>query len=143
MKKGEIVLAILFLIYLVMGYSTPEPLASMIDTTVGKIMVLFIAILVFSQCSLFLGILALLVAFHLIHQSTIATGNYALQHYVPTEKYKGRYLTAQHQFPYTLEQEMVKKMTPQYPKYDDNDYSFQAVSSYTNDAAPVNYTGII
>ena len=143
MKTGEIILAILFLIYLIMGYPIPEPLAEMIDTTIGKIVVLVIAVMVFSQCSLFLGILSLLVAFHLIHQSTIVTGNYALQRYVPTEKYKARYLTAQNQFPYTLEQEMVKRMTPQYPKYDNDEYSFKPVSSHANDAAPINYTGMI
>lgn len=143
MKTGEIILSILFLIYLIMGYPTPQPLAEMIDTTAGKIVVLGIAVLVFSRCSLFLGVLAILVAFYIIHQSTIGSGSYALQHYVPDQKHKDRYLNAQHQFPYTLEQEMVKKMTVQYPKYDDTDYSFKPISSDTSDAAPLHYSGMI
>jgi Flp pilus assembly protein TadB len=115
----------------------------LIKTTPGKIVVLGVAILVFARYSLFLGVLAILVAFYMIHQSTIVTGSYALQHYVPNQKHKDRYLNAQHQFPYTLEQEMVKKMTVQYPKYDDTDYSFKPISSDTSDAAPVNCSGII
>lgn len=143
MKTGETILSILFLIYLIMGYPTPQPLADLIDTTVGKIVVLGIAILIFSRCSLFLGVLAILVAFYLISQSTVVSGAYALQHYVPNQKHKDRYLNAQHQFPITLEQEVVKKMTPQYPKYDDASYSFTAIASDTSDAAPVNYGGIL
>ena len=34
---GEISLAILFIIYLIMGYKTPTVLANVIDTTYGKV----------------------------------------------------------------------------------------------------------
>jgi Flp pilus assembly protein TadB len=137
MKTEEVILSILFLIYLTMGYSTPKPIAELVDTTVGKIIVLVIAIFVFSRCSLFLGVLAILVAFHFIYSSTVVTGNYALQHYVPDQRHKDHYLNAQHQFPYTLEQEVVKKMTVQYPRYDNDNYSFHAIASDTSNAAPL------
>ena len=143
MKTGEIILSILFLIYLVMGYPIPQPLAEMIDTGVGKIVVLTIAILVFSVSCPLLGILAIFVAFHLIYKSGVDSGNYALRNFVPNQKNKDRYLNAQHQFPYTLEQEMVTKMTMQYPKSDDSSYSFKPITSDTSDAAPIHYIGMI
>jgi hypothetical protein len=49
------------------------------------------------------------------------------------------------QFPYTLEQEVVKKMAP-LNKADtsgSNTYSFNPVLDDLHDAAPVNYTGVI
>ena len=39
---GELLLAILFIIYLIMGYKTPGPLANMIDTLYGKVIVVIL-----------------------------------------------------------------------------------------------------
>ena len=47
-KKGEVLLTILFVIYILMGYKIPEYIASLIDTVYGKIIVVTIAILLFS-----------------------------------------------------------------------------------------------
>ena len=44
---GELTLAILFIIYLIMGYKTPEPVANMVDTIVGKIVIILIVIYMF------------------------------------------------------------------------------------------------
>ena len=45
---GQNVLAVLFIVYLIMGYKTPEPVAGMIDTTLGKIVVVLVAVLLFA-----------------------------------------------------------------------------------------------
>ena len=39
---GELVLVILLIIYLILGFKTPEPIASMIDSLVGKIIIFII-----------------------------------------------------------------------------------------------------
>ena len=109
---GELVLVILFIIYLIMGYKTPEPIASMIDSIVGKIVIFIIVIYMFMHTHHVLAVLALFVAFDLIRRSSVTTGIDALQRYAPSEEKKMSQFSAFNQFPYTLEQEVVKKMAP-------------------------------
>jgi hypothetical protein len=109
---GELILIILFIIYLIMGYKTPEPIASMIDSLAGKIVIIVIVIYMFMHTHTLLAILALFVAFDLIRRSSLTTGIDALQRYAPSEVKKSSQFSAFNQFPYTLEQEVVKKMAP-------------------------------
>jgi hypothetical protein len=109
---GELVLVILFIIYLIMGNKTPEPVASMIDSLVGKIVIFAVVILLFLNTNPVLAVLSLIVAFDLIRRSSITTGTGAMQRYMPSEEKKTSQFTAFNQFPYTLEQEVVKKMAP-------------------------------
>jgi hypothetical protein len=109
---GELVLAILFIIYLIMGYKTPEPVANLVDTLVGKIVIFIIVIYLFSNANPILAVLSLFVAFDLIRRSSAATGIDALKKYAPTEEKKMSQFSAFNQFPYTLEQEVVAKMAP-------------------------------
>ena len=109
---GELTLAILFIIYLIMGYKTPEPVATAIDSIVGKIVIMLIVIYMFMHTHPILAILALFVAFDLIRRSSMTTGIDALKRYAPTEEKKASQFSAFNQYPYTLEQEVVKKMAP-------------------------------
>jgi len=109
---GELVLVILFIIYLILGFKTPEPVAGLVDSLVGKIVIFIIVIYIFINCNPILAVLSLLVAFDLIRRSSLTTGLDALQKYAPTEEKKISQFTAFNQFPYTLEQEVVKKMAP-------------------------------
>ena len=45
-------------------------------------------------------------------RSSVSTGIDALKRYAPTEEKKASQFSAFNQFPYTLEQEVVKKMAP-------------------------------
>ena len=109
----ELVLSFLFVIYLVIGYPVPDVVASIIDTPLGKIVVLLAALILFAYSNPVLGVLALLVAYQLIKGSGIKTGMAGLEEYYPTEAKKWSPFTSTHQFPYTLEQEIVKNMTTQ------------------------------
>jgi len=109
---GQLLLTILFIIYLIMGYSTPEPIANLVDTMVGKIAIFAIVIYLFLYTNPILAVLGLFVAFDLIRRSAMTTGIDALAAYLPTEEKKFSQFTAYNQFPYTLEQEIVKKMAP-------------------------------
>ena len=114
-KKGhasELILAILFIIYLIMGYKTPEPVANIIDSLVGKIVVFIIVIYMFMNSNPVLAVLALFVAFDLVRRSSVTTGVDAIKKYAPSEQKKASQFSAFNQFPYTLEQEVVKKMAP-------------------------------
>ena len=66
----------------------------------------------FIKANPILAVLALFVGFDLIRRSSYVTGIDALQKYMPTEEKKASQFTAYNQFPYTLEQEVVKKMAP-------------------------------
>ncbi len=109
---GELVLVVLFIIYLIMGFKTPEPIANIIDSLVGKIVIFIIVIYLFSYANPILAVLSLFVAFDLIRRSSAATGIDALQKFGPCEEKKSSQFSAFNQFPYTLEQEVVARMAP-------------------------------
>ena len=111
-NMGELALAILLIVYLVLGFRTPDAIAGMVDTLVGKIVMFVIVIFLFLHANPLLAVLALFVAFDLMRRSSVATGIDALQKFAPSEEKRASQFTAYNQFPYTLEQEVVKKMAP-------------------------------
>lgn len=138
-NMGELTLVILFIIYLIMGYKTPEPIASMIDSIIGKIVILIIVIYMFMNTNPILAVLSLFVAFDLIRRSSLATGIDALQRFSPTEEKKASQFTAFNQFPYTLEQEVVKKMAPIVQTGSSlNKPSYKPLLDNLYDASPIN-----
>ena len=112
-RMPEVALSILFIVYLVMDFKMPDSVALIIDTTIGKIVIGLVALLLFGYSNPVLGVLALLVAYQLIRNASIKTGMAGLEEYNPTEEKKWTPFNPIHQFPYTLEQEVVKKMTTQ------------------------------
>ena len=109
---GELAWAILLIVYLVLGFRTPDAVAGMVDSLVGKIVMFVIVIFLFLHANPLLAVLALFVAFDLMRRSSVATGIDALQKFAPSEEKRTSQFTAYNQFPYTLEQEVVAKMAP-------------------------------
>jgi len=109
---GEFVLVILMIIYLVMGFKTPDIVANLVDNIIGKVVIILIVIYLFMNANPILAVISALVAFDLMRRSTETTGLGALQAYAPSEEKKISQFTAFNQFPYTLEQEVVAKMAP-------------------------------
>jgi len=109
----QTILAVLFVIYLVMGYRVPDSLAPIIDSSIGKVLVALMALVLFAYANPILGVLGIIVAYQLIRGASIKTGMAGLEEYAPTEQKKWSPFTPAHQFPYTLEQEVVKKMASQ------------------------------
>jgi hypothetical protein len=106
---GELVLVVLFIIYLIMGYKTPQPVANFISTIPGMVIVVILAIILLCSCHPILGVIGVVVAFELIRRSN----RDSYDEYIPSEQNKMQELTSYNQFPYTLEQEVVKEMTVQ------------------------------
>ena len=141
---GQLILIILFLIYLVIGYKTPHDLAILIDNIWGKVIIIIIAIVLFAVCNPILGILGFFVAYKLIMTSNIESGNYGKQNYVPTEAKKYANMINNNQYPYTLEQEIVKLRAPIFDyNSDTTTYSFTSTLDNQNNAASINYNGVI
>jgi hypothetical protein len=109
---GELALAILLIVYLVLGFRTPDAVAGMVDSLVGKIVMFVVVIYLFLHANPLLAVLALFAAFDLMRRSSVATGIDALQKFAPSEEKRTSQFTAYNQFPYTLEQEVVAKMAP-------------------------------
>jgi len=140
----QLVLTLLFVLYLVLGYKMPSNIAEKIDTTSGKIIVVVVALLLFAYSNPILGITGLIVAYELIKRSSVTTGSAALAKYYPTEEKKWSPFTAENQFPYTLEQEVVSKMAPvRTADAVSTPSSFIPILDNTYDAAPINYNGTI
>ena len=136
---GELALIIIFIIYLIMGYKTPEPLAGMVDSVIGKIIIFIIVIYLFMHSNPILAVLSLFVAFDLIRRSSITTGIDALNRYAPSEAKRTSQFTAYNQFPYTLEQEVVTKMAPIMRAGSSiSQSSYKPVLNNLYDASPVN-----
>jgi hypothetical protein len=133
----QLVLSVLFVIYLVMGYKMPEGVATMIDSTAGKIIVVLVALMLFAYSNPILGVLALLVAYQMIKGASVKTGMAGLEQYYPTQQKKWSPFTPAHQFPYTLEQEMVKTMTTQKFNTDYVKMPFRPTLDDTHDAVPL------
>lgn len=112
-KTLEVGLLVLFIIYLILGKQIPERAANVIDTPIAIIIIAALSLMLFAHSNPLLGILGIIVAFHIIQGSRKVTGSDALAKYYPTEEKKWSPFTPTHQFPYTLEQEMVKKMASQ------------------------------
>ena len=136
-NKPELLLTTLFIVYLVLGYSVPDSIATAIDTTIGKILVVLVALMLFAYSNPVLGVLALLVAYQLIKGASIKTGMAGLDEYYPTESRKWSPFSETHQFPYTLEEEVVKKMTTQKFNTEYVKAPFRPVLDDTHDASPL------
>ena len=109
---GELILVVLIVIYLILGMRTPDIVANLVDSVLGKVSIILIVIYLFMHANPILAVLALLVGFDLIRRSSMTTGIDALQKFAPSEEKKASQFTAFNQFPYTLEQEVVAKMAP-------------------------------
>ena len=133
----QLLLAGLFVLYLVMDFKTPDSLAPMIDSNIGKIAVILVAIMLFAYSNPILGVLALLVAYQMIRVASIKTGMAGLEEYYPTEQKKWSPFTPAHQFPYTLEQEVVKNMTTQKFNTEYVKAPFRPTLVDTHDASPI------
>lgn len=116
---GQIILLVLFIIYLIMGYTMPITIANFINTSFGKIVIIIITIILIINCNPILGVISVFVAYELIKRATkyyntsYQQGLKSLAQYNPKEKVISSPFTPERQWiPYTLEQEMVQKLVP-------------------------------
>jgi len=63
--KKEDILSLFFIVFLIMKFHIPEPLADVVDTIPGKFAVVAIAIMLFGYTNPVLGVLGLFVEFDL------------------------------------------------------------------------------
>ena len=112
-NKHHLILSCLLVIFIAFDITIPEPLASIIDSIIGKIFVVGGALAIITA-NKFVGILALIAAYVLIVRSGNASNNLPHDRYLPSEKKKSNKLSDMNVVPYpvTLEEETVQNMMP-------------------------------
>ena len=85
-EKNQVLLAVLFVVYILFDIRTPDVLANYIDTMSGNIIVCLIALAVFVNTNAVIGMLAIVVAYMLIERSKHITGSVAIHNYLPSEQ---------------------------------------------------------
>jgi hypothetical protein len=143
----QALLAILFIVYLIVGYKMPPSLAVLLHSMITRVLLIILVVLLFVYYNPVLGVLGLIVVIQMLYQSGSYVSSYDsnvfgpnMKRFYPTEQTAPNGgLTASKQFPYTLEQEVVSKMSPLY-QYgtSQNHYSFKPVLDDTYNASYVN-----
>jgi hypothetical protein len=124
----------LFVIFLALGKPVPHEMSRFIETPVGTILVIAVALSLFAYSNPVLAILGIFVAFEMIRR----TGTLDSYLYVPSEANKWNNIKDISQVEYTLEQEVIKQMAPVIeprltPAFDDME--FKPIVDYSHNAA--------
>lgn len=141
-KKHEAVVMMLMAVYVIFPIETPMGIAKMIDSEMGKIVVYVAALSMFAH-SLEFGILSLLVAYMLVKRSSEMTGTNYMKSSEGAEEIKVEMLKKYNAFPKTLEEQVVENMAPLVVHAPRSDLDYKPTLSGLNDAAPINYEGVI
>ena len=112
MMGGQFVLLVIFIVYIVFNVPTPEPIASLIDSTLGYVIIIALFALMAVNLNPIVTLIGVFAIYLLFKRSSISTGSLAMTKFLPSENVKGQYLNAFNQFPVTLEEEVVQKMAP-------------------------------
>lgn len=109
LKTQDMVLAVVFVTYLISNMKLPSFLEKLIDSTSGNIVVIIMALVVFMMFNPLVGVLALIVAYELMRRSAVSNSNILLKHEVPSEKSKKHEMEVLNKEAKkrTLEEEMV------------------------------------
>jgi hypothetical protein len=110
-QKSHLVLIALFIIFILFDVPVPRVVSSLVDTTLGNVVVIFGALSLFYCKNNVLAVLGLVVAYELIRRSA---GIYGLLNHVPTQENKDKMMNSfneniKHS---TLEEEMVSNILP-------------------------------
>jgi hypothetical protein len=108
-RKHELLLTVLLILYIVLNVPTPDVLSSYVDTPLGNIVVVLIALSFFTHSHPVVGVLGLFAAYVLIRRSSISS---AIEAYIPSEERKSNELSILNQFPVTLEEQIVALRAP-------------------------------
>lgn len=111
-EKHQLLLGVLLAIYLLFNIQTPNALADIIDTPIGNVVVVLLALTVFISSGPLVGILALIAAHCLIKRSSKKTGTYYMKDNGRAEEIKMEVLNKYNDFPVTLEEQVVANMVP-------------------------------
>lgn len=143
MMGGQFVLLVIFIVYIIFNVPTPEPIASLIDSTLGYVIVIGLFALMAVNLNPIVTLIGVFAIYLLFKRSSISSGSLAMTKFLPSENVKGQHLNVFNQFPVTLEEEVVQKMAPLQSGPSMGPKTFTPVLDDLHDAANVDYTGVV
>jgi len=136
--NGQTLLFILFVIYIIFNIPTPEPIATMIDSTFGYVVIIVLFAFMAVNLNPLVTLVGIFAIYLLFKRSSISTGTLAMTKFLPSENIKTQHLSAFNQFPVTLEEEVVQRMAPLQPGPAMGPKSFTPVLNDLHNATNVN-----
>ena len=143
LMNGQFLLFILFVLYIIFNIQTPEPIASIVDSTLGYVVIIGLFALMAVNLHPMVTLVGVFAIYLLFKRSSISTGSLAMTKFLPTENVKSQYLSAFNQFPVTLEEEVVQQMAPLQSGPSMGPKSFSPILNDLHDAANINYNGVV
>ena len=135
-NRHQILLGFIFLIYIITNVSTPSTIAQLINTSLGTASIVILTLCLVACCNPVVAVLGIIAAYEIIRRSS------AHSIILPSEVSKLAQIKKYNNFPKTLEEEMVQKLTPIQPDTHSNP-TYKPVLNDIQDAAPINYEGVI
>ena len=111
-NKHQLILIVLFVLYILLDIKTPENLAFLFDNMFGQIVVILGALALFLNSHPVVGVLGFFVAYEIIRRSSVSTGTYAMEQYMPTEEKKSDEMQKMNTYKKTVEEEVIDNMIP-------------------------------
>ena len=109
----EMVLLVLFVIYLMFPISTPQFLAPMVDSSLGMVAIFAMVLFLFMYSHPLLAILYIFVAYELIRRSTQAISHVSYLQFTPTQEKRDANMQAMNvPKEESLEEAVVSQMAP-------------------------------
>lgn len=113
LSQMEMGMLVLFVLFLVFDVYPPEAVAAYIDTSIGMVVILLIALYVFMNYSPVVGTVFLLVAYEIVRRAARVNNRVPMMLHTPSQDKKDAELAEMNPTqPTTLEEEMVEKMAP-------------------------------
>jgi hypothetical protein len=109
----ELLLLVIFILYIVLPIQTPDFLAGAIDSSLGMLTIFIVTVYLFFHVNPILAVVYIFVAYELLRRSSNRTGRVSIIKYTPTQAKKDAELKALNPpVAETLEEQTIQKMAP-------------------------------
>ena len=113
MTRLEMVLALLFVLYIVLPVEMPDLISQLIDGSIGMLVLFGLAVYMFFNVNPVLAVLFVFVAYELLRRSSKTTGREVIMKHTPSQAKKDEKMKKMNPVKKeTLEEEIVDKMAP-------------------------------
>ena len=148
-NRHQLVLTILFIVFILLDIKLPSNLAAAIDSPAGMTIVIIVFLALFCATNPILGFIGFIVAYELIRRSGVQTGSQSLTQYVISESSKTRQMESfnndvnNNKLYSSLEEEVVSNMVPYINKVNLDSSNVKPVLDKQHDAASIHYKGVV
>ena len=143
LQKGtHPVLGALLILYILAPIELPKDISNFANGIFGRVLVILLALSVFTQSNAIVGILGIIAAYTLIKRAEGQDSPIHSRKFVPSETTRASDFTEFNQFPMTLEEEVVSEMAPLVHSDSSDAAKYQPVADPIHDAATPDYQGI-